>query len=104
MRRHVLSLPFVALTAAALTVATIATVTLGACANRAQEAPANAVGADADAHGCRASAGYAWCEHTQRCERPWELAQQKQFAPDAAQFAHYCATGSAAPAKPPQPE
>ena len=33
---------------------------------------AERVGADADRHGCRASAGYAWCAATGRCERPWE--------------------------------
>lgn len=29
------------------------------------------VGGDRDAHGCIGSAGYQWCEHSQRCERPW---------------------------------
>jgi polar amino acid transport system substrate-binding protein len=30
------------------------------------------VGNDSDAHGCRASAGYSWCEEKQKCIRPWE--------------------------------
>ncbi|MDD5317548.1 MAG: hypothetical protein PHF51_02325 [Candidatus ainarchaeum sp.] len=29
-------------------------------------------GNDSDAHGCRASAGYSWCEPKQRCIRVWE--------------------------------
>lgn len=81
------------------TIAVTAALLLTACANVTQSAASNvappAVGNDADAHGCRASAGYAWCEHTQRCERPWELAQQKHFALSEANVAHYCATGSA---------
>ncbi|MEA3323148.1 MAG: hypothetical protein U9Q12_02905 [Patescibacteria group bacterium] len=30
------------------------------------------VGNDKDEHGCIGSAGYAWNEQTQKCERPWE--------------------------------
>lgn len=30
------------------------------------------VGGDRDVHGCIGSAGYAWCEARQACERPWE--------------------------------
>lgn len=30
------------------------------------------VGADEDEHGCRASAGYSWCEQKQKCLRTWE--------------------------------
>ncbi|VVB98433.1 Uncharacterised protein [uncultured archaeon] len=30
------------------------------------------VGNDSDAHGCKASAGYSWCESTQKCIRVWE--------------------------------
>jgi len=36
-------------------------------------APAALVGADADEHGCRPSAGYRWCPSTSACVRPWEL-------------------------------
>ena len=30
------------------------------------------LGGDSDAHGCIGSAGYVWCEETQKCIRPWE--------------------------------
>jgi hypothetical protein len=68
---------------------------LGACANSQASAPSNVVGADRDAHGCIGSAGYSWCEYTQRCERPWELAKQKGFASSQEHFARYCSSGSA---------
>lgn len=48
------------------------------------------VGADRDAHGCIASAGYSWCERTQQCERPWELAAQQGFALSPEKYAQYC--------------
>jgi hypothetical protein len=47
-------------------------------------------GADRDAHGCIPSAGYAWCARTQRCERPWELAEERGFAASAEAFAKFC--------------
>ncbi|MCD9033813.1 peptidase [Luteimonas sp. Y-2-2-4F] len=62
---------------------------LAACAPAApdppatDEAPADAAappprpGSDRDAHGCIGSAGYAWCERTAQCERPWELARRE---------------------------
>jgi hypothetical protein len=68
---------------------------LGACANSSASAPSNLVGADRDTHGCIGSAGYSWCEYTQRCERPWELAKQKGFALSQERVARYCSTGSA---------
>ncbi|MDP3856242.1 MAG: hypothetical protein Q8Q73_00625 [Stagnimonas sp.] len=58
---------------------------LGACTPVAPPArpemppPAAMTGADRDAHGCIGSAGYSWCERSQRCERPWELAAQQGF-------------------------
>lgn len=30
------------------------------------------VGNDSDEHGCKASAGYSWCENKQKCLRIWE--------------------------------
>ena len=30
------------------------------------------VGNDSDAHGCKPSAGYSWCEIQQKCVREWE--------------------------------
>lgn len=44
---------------------------LGCSANNSQTPPM--VGGDKDAHGCIASAGYAWCANKQQCVRPWEL-------------------------------
>jgi len=56
---------------------------LGACA----PVPPQPVGADADEHGCRASAGYAWCARLARCERPWELAAREGIDRGAPQVA-----------------
>lgn len=56
------------------------------------------VGGDRDAHGCIGSAGYQWCEHSQRCERPWELAQAQGLANTAEAIDAYCAT-PASPAR-----
>ncbi|QBR01841.1 hypothetical protein E1956_32375 [Paraburkholderia pallida] len=71
-----------------------ATCLLGACSAANSTTPSTVVGADRDAHGCIGSAGYSWCAHTQRCERPWELAKQQGFASSEANFAQYCATGT----------
>ncbi|HKT66337.1 hypothetical protein [Burkholderia sp. 22313] len=60
----------------------------------AQAAPP-VVGGDRDAHGCIGSAGYAWCEQTLQCERPWELAKQKGFANSAQAYGQFCRNGSA---------
>ncbi|MDR3096309.1 MAG: hypothetical protein LBV73_04445 [Paraburkholderia sp.] len=71
---------------------------LGACSaanSTTSTTSSNGVGADRDAHGCIGSAGFSWCEHTQRCERPWELAKQKGFAASETNFAQYCSTGAA---------
>jgi predicted amidohydrolase YtcJ len=46
------------------------------------------VGGDADEHGCRASAGYQWCEKSKACARPWELAKKEGIAPGA--FSQWC--------------
>ncbi|HDS1298983.1 MULTISPECIES: hypothetical protein [Stenotrophomonas maltophilia group] len=74
---------------------------LAACASQDQAAaradaaaasPATpVVGGDRDAHGCIGSAGYQWCEHSQRCERPWELAQAQGLANTAEAIDSYCA-------------
>ena len=48
------------------------------------------VGGDRDAHGCIASAGYAWCAREERCVRPWELAQQAGVENTAEGFAAHC--------------
>lgn len=39
--------------------------------NQATETPPM-VGNDRDEHGCIGSAGYSWCEASQKCLRPWE--------------------------------
>ncbi|MBN3819940.1 hypothetical protein G3N57_26530 [Paraburkholderia sp. Se-20369] len=69
--------------------ATIA-LALSACASQATSPAPQIVGGDRDAHGCIGSAGYAWCESTGQCERPWELAKQKGFANSAEGFAQFC--------------
>lgn len=48
------------------------------------------VGGDRDAHGCIASAGYRWCEKTQKCERPWELAKKQGFENTPEAFDAFC--------------
>ncbi|MDF2119537.1 hypothetical protein PY365_28630 [Roseiarcaceae bacterium H3SJ34-1] len=55
---------------------------------RAQSPPI--VGNDRDRHGCIASAGYAWCRYTAKCERPWELASQRGFANEPKAFGRFC--------------
>lgn len=61
-------------------------------ADAAAAAPATPmVGGDRDAHGCISSAGYQWCEHSQRCERPWELAKAHGLANTAEAIDTYCA-------------
>jgi len=52
-------------------------------------------GSDRDAHGCIPSAGYSWCEATQQCERPWELAKQKGFANSAQAYDQFCRNAAA---------
>lgn len=47
-------------------------------------------GSDRDGHGCIASAGYSWCARTDRCERPWELAEQRGFDNQQEAFERYC--------------
>ena len=52
--------------------------------------PAGMPGSARDAHGCITSAGYTWCTHAQRCERPWELAQEHGFDATKEAFDQYC--------------
>jgi len=74
-----------------------ALVALGACARSggdgmARNAPAQpAPGSDRDAHGCIGSAGYVWCEQTGQCERPWELARDRQLESTPEAFDAFCA-------------
>ncbi|MBB1088686.1 hypothetical protein H4F99_09310 [Lysobacter sp. SG-8] len=50
------------------------------------------VGGDRDAQGCIPSAGYRWCERSQACERPWELAEREGFPNEAGRFEEWCAS------------
>ena len=50
----------------------------------------NMPGSDKDAHGCVASAGYSWCESTNQCERPWELAEKEGFENTPEGFREFC--------------
>lgn len=100
MKRYLPSASFAAAIACAFA--------LSACAAQSS-APANApapadtaaqaappmVGGDRDAHGCIASAGYAWCERTQQCERPWELAKAHGIANSAQAYEQFCRNGGA---------
>jgi hypothetical protein len=47
-------------------------------------------GSERDAHGCVPSAGYRWCERTQQCERPWELAAAYGFENSQEAFEAFC--------------
>ena len=50
----------------------------------------NLVGNDQDKHGCKSSAGYAWCTNTNQCERPWLLAKAQNFTNEPAAFTAFC--------------
>ncbi|HEY1077119.1 MAG TPA: hypothetical protein VGE51_10565 [Fontimonas sp.] len=71
-------------------------------ATDAETPQAPIVGGDRDAHGCIASAGYAWCASTGACERPWELAQRFQFTLSTENFTAFCAQQTAPPVPGPQ--
>ena len=74
------------MTCRTLLLATLLATPLLGCAAKPTVAP----GSDRDAHGCIPSAGYTWCAYTGQCERPWELATAKGFAPTPEAFAAYC--------------
>ena len=48
------------------------------------------LGGGRDARGCIGSAGYSWCEKTESCERPWELARKKDFTNTSEAFDAFC--------------
>lgn len=82
-----------------LVIASAIALSLSGCPQRPESPPDGlladtpkpvAVGGDRDAHGCIASAGYAWCESERACVRPWELAKQKGFENDADSYRRYC--------------
>jgi len=75
---------------------------LGGCAGAREVAAEHPMpGSDQDAHGCKASAGYAWCARTGKCERPWELARERGFDNSAEAFHRYCEGSIDEAAKPP---
>ena len=70
---------------------------LGGCSGQdeAENNKATIVGSDKDVHGCIGSAGYSWCERTEKCERPWELAKQDGFNNTMKDFEKYCLSQNA---------
>ncbi|OZI55324.1 hypothetical protein [Bordetella genomosp. 5] len=77
------------------------TLLLAACANEGAPGARPAApmpGADLDPHGCKPTAGYAWCERLAQCVRPWELARARGLATGPEAFADYCGAPAAAPA------
>ncbi len=50
------------------------------------------ISGDKDAHGCIGTAGFKWCARTNKCERPWELAKEKNFDNTNKAFDAYCAS------------
>jgi len=51
------------------------------------------IGGDRDAHGCIGSAGYSWCEASQKCLRIWEENCSTSIA--CTEEAKLCPDGSA---------
>jgi hypothetical protein len=63
----------------------------GCASNNAENfSEPSVVGSDRDEFGCIGSAGYSWCELTNQCERPWELAAQQGFENTQESFQEYC--------------
>ena len=67
-------------------------ITISACSSTSTNSAkdSNLTGADKDVYGCIGSAGYSWCERTQQCERPWELAEQQGFKNSSEAFVTFC--------------
>lgn len=64
---------------------------ISACSQESSSQSETMPGSDRDAHGCIASAGYSWCERTEQCEQPWELAEQEGFENTQPSFEAFCA-------------
>ena len=76
-----------------LVLAALLATTLCACVDTKPEAKPNTppiVGGDRDPHGCIPSAGYLWCQATNQCERPWELAQKNHLDASPEAFDKFC--------------
>ncbi|KVG68249.1 hypothetical protein [Burkholderia pseudomultivorans] len=93
MKRFLRSVPLAAAIACVSALSACAAPPAAPDQSSAQVAPPRA-GGDRDAHGCIGSAGYAWCEATAQCERPWELAKQKGFANSAQAYEQFCRNGA----------
>ncbi len=65
-------------------------ITITACSNKDNGEGSAVVGSDRDEHGCIASAGYQWCEHSGQCERPWELAERESLKNSGEAFNAFC--------------
>ncbi|VWB04903.1 putative lipoprotein [Burkholderia lata] len=94
MKRFIPAVPLAATLACAFVLSACAAPSTPPAQSSAPAAPPM-VGGDRDAHGCIGSAGYSWCEATQQCERPWELAKQKGFANSAQAYDQFCRNGAA---------
>lgn len=70
-----------------------AIIMLSACSGENSNSDKPVVGSDRDDHGCIPSAGYLWCPATNRCERPWELADQQGFENTSQAFEKFCNSG-----------
>jgi hypothetical protein len=62
----------------------------GACADQPPPLDPPLPGSNYDAHGCVPADGYTWCQRTQRCERPWRLAQREWFDMNKQAYEGYC--------------
>ncbi|QUM82285.1 hypothetical protein HWV01_19365 [Moritella sp. 5] len=67
---------------------TLLVLSITACSNSDSESPL--IGGDRDEYGCLPSAGYMWCERTQRCERSWELADAAGIPHTETEVMAYC--------------
>ncbi|MCJ8350115.1 hypothetical protein [Moritella sp.] len=67
---------------------TLLVLSITACSNSDLES--KPIGGDRDEYGCLPSAGYLWCERTQRCERSWELADAVGILHTEAEVKTYC--------------
>ncbi len=63
---------------------------MASCSQESSSQNMTMPGSDRDAHGCIASAGYSWCQRTEQCERPWELAELKDFENTQQAFEAFC--------------
>jgi hypothetical protein len=63
---------------------------LSACADQPPPLDPPLPGSELDVHGCTPSAGYTWCQRTERCEQPWRLAAHEWFPSTREAYEGYC--------------